>query len=329
MRLFSSFAKRIFAHAGATFAALTLAASGAWAQGWPERPVTIVTPFAAGSITDVAARLLAQRLQQALGQPFVVDNKAGAGGMIAAQAVARSSPDGYTLLLTTNSTHSVVGALFKTVPYDPIADFTAIARIGSFPSVVAVNPSLPVQSIQDLIAYGKAHPGALSYGYGNSTGYVAGESMRHRTGLDIVKVAYRSVPNAMTDLIGGQISMAIPDMSNALPQIAQKTIRPLVVLTKARNANLPDVPTLDETVMPGFDLLAWAGLFGPARLPSDVVAKLERETKAALSSPEILANFRTSGIEPYWTNAADFKAYVASELTKWTSIAAEAGIQPE
>jgi tripartite-type tricarboxylate transporter receptor subunit TctC len=322
----------ILKRAGAALAMAAVLACGATcalAQAWPNRPVTIVTPFAAGSITDVAGRLLAQQLQQALGQPFVVDNKAGAGGLIAAQYVARANPDGYTLLLTTNSTHSAAAALFKTVPYDPIKDFTAIARIGSFPSVFSVNPKLPINSMKELIAYGKAHPGALTYGYGNSTGYIAGESIRHKTGLDIVKVAYRSVPNAMTDLIGGQISAAIPDMSNALPQIAQKTIRPLAVLTKARNGNLPDVPTLDETVMPGFDLIAWAGLFGPARLPADVVAKLEAETKAALSSQAVLANFRTSGIEPFWTNSADFQTYVGTEMTKWTTTAAEAGIEPE
>lgn len=299
------------------------------AQSWPTRTVTIITPFAAGSVTDATARIIAQVVQDAFGRPVVVENKAGAGGLIAAQAVARSEPDGYTLLLTTNSTHSAAPALFKKVPYDPIKDFTPIARIGSFPSVVVVNPALKVNSIQELVAYAKANPGKLSYGHGNSTGYIAGESIKHQLGLDIVRVSYRSNPAAVTDLIAGHIPMMIPDLNNALPQIAEKNMRPLAVLTKTRSASLPDVPTLNESVIPGFDLMAWAGLFGPANMPPEVVEKLAGAIGAALARSDIQEKFKSSGIEPYWGDTAEFKKYVDGELVKWTSVIKAAGIEPE
>jgi tripartite-type tricarboxylate transporter receptor subunit TctC len=298
-------------------------------QSWPSRTVTIITPFAAGSVTDVTARIIGGALQEALGRTFIVENKPGAGGLIAAQYVAHANPDGYTLLLTTNSTHSAAGALFKAVPYDPIKDFTPIARVASFPSVVLVNPSMKMNTIQDLVAYAKANPGKLSYAHGNSTGYIAGEAIKHEAGLDIVRVAYRSIPAAVTDLIGGHVPILIADLNNALPQIADKSMRPLAVLTKQRSPDLPDVPTLDESVLPGFDLLAWAGVFGPAKLPPEIVEILAREIKAAMAKPDILEKFKKSGIEPYWGDTAEFKAFVATELVKWTSVTKAAGIEPE
>jgi tripartite-type tricarboxylate transporter receptor subunit TctC len=320
---------RLIAAAAAFACVIGGFASPGIAESWPTRTVTIVTPFAAGSVTDATARIIAQVLQEALGRPFVVENKTGAGGLNAAHAVARAEPDGYTLMLTTNSTHSAAQALFKKVPYDPINDFTPIARIGSFPSVVVVNPALKVNSIQELVAYAKANPGKLSYGHGNSTGYIAGEAIKHEAGIDIVHVSYRSNPAAVTDLIAGHIPMMIPDLNNALPQIAEKNMRPLAVLTKSRSASLPDVPTLDETVIPGFDLMAWAGLFGPANLPPDVVQTLAAALKAALAKPDIQEKFKSSGIEPYWGDTDEFKAYVASELVKWTTVIKAAGIKPE
>jgi tripartite-type tricarboxylate transporter receptor subunit TctC len=321
--------RKWIAAAGTALWLVGVTVSPVLAEAWPTRTVTIVTPFAAGSVTDATARIVGQILQEALGRPVVVENKAGAGGLIAAQAVARAEPDGYTLLLTTNSTHSAAPALFKKVPYDPIKDFTAIARIGSFPSVVVVNPSVKVNTIQELVAYAKANPGKLSYGHGNSTGYIAGEAIKNQAGIDIVHVSYRSNPAAVTDLIAGHIPMMIPDLNNALPQIAEKNMRPLAVLTKTRSASLPDVPTLDETVIPGFDLMAWAGLFGPANLPPEVVQTLARTLKAGLAKPEMLEKLKSSGIEPYWGDTDEFKAYVASELVKWTTVIKAARIEPE
>ena len=298
-------------------------------ESWPSRTVTIVTSFAAGSVTDLTARIIGAALQEALGRTFIVENKPGAGGLIAAQYVAHANPDGYTLLLTTNSTHSAAGALYKSVPYDPIKDFTPIARVASFPSVVVVNPSTKMNTIQELVAYAKANPGKLSYAHGNSTGYIAGEAIKHEAGIDVVRVAYRSIPPAVTDLIAGHVPVLIVDLNNALPQIADKSMLPLAVLTKERSRDLPDVPTLDGTVLPGFDLLAWTGVFGPAKMPPEVVEILEREIKAAMAKPEILEKFKKSGIEPYWGDTAEFKAFVGTELVKWTSVIKAAGIEPE
>lgn len=253
---------------------LALSAAPASAETYPTRAITIITPFAAGSATDAAARMIGQYLQDALGQSVVIENRAGAGGVPAANAVARAKADGYTLFFTTNSTHSAANGLFKSVPYDPIKDFTPIARIGSFPSFVAVNPALPVNSIVDLVEYAKANPGKLSYGVGNSTGHIAGETIKKRTGTDIVRVNYRSNPAAVTDLVAGHIPMGIPDFNTGMPQLKTQKVRALAVLTKERNRVLPDVPTLNETVMPGFDLLAWAGMFGPANLPPEIVKVL-------------------------------------------------------
>jgi tripartite-type tricarboxylate transporter receptor subunit TctC len=243
--------------------------------------------------------------------------------------VARANPDGYTLLITTSSTHSAAPSLFKNLPYDPIGDFTAIARLGSFPSVLVVNPALPIKTVQDLVAYAKLKPGTLSYGYGNSTGIIVGETLRKRLGVDIVKVPYRSNPTAVTDLIAGHIQVMVPDFTNALRQIADQAMRPLAVLTKERSASLPDVPTLDETIMPDFDLLAWAGIFGPAKMSDEVVQKLASEIKVALANPDNQQKLNNAGIEPLYYGPEEFKQYVAVELAKWTKVIKDAEIEPE
>jgi tripartite-type tricarboxylate transporter receptor subunit TctC len=285
---------------------LALSGAPASAETYPTRAITIITPFAAGSATDAAARMIGQYLQDALGQSVVIENRAGAGGVPAANAVARAKADGYTLFFTTNSTHSAANGLFKSVPYDPIKDFTPIARIGSFPSFVAVNPALPVNSMVDLVAYAKDNPGKLSYGVGNSTGHIAGETIKKRTGADIVRVNYRSNPAAVTDLVAGHIPMGIPDFNTGMPQLKTQRVRALAVLTKERNRVLPDVPTLNETVMPGFDLLAWAGMFGPANLPPEIVKVLadavqkartpeRRRHRGVLERPAGLLRIREDG----------------------------------
>jgi tripartite-type tricarboxylate transporter receptor subunit TctC len=314
-------------------AALTLllaaGATPAFAEDYPSRPVTILTPFAAGSATDTAARLIGKYLQDSLGQPFIVENRDGAGGMIAAEAVARAVPDGYTILLTSNSTHSAAPALFKTVPYDPIKDFTPIARVGSFPSFIAVTPDLPVKTIQELVAYAKANPGKINAGYGNSTGRITTETFKRRLNLDITPVAYRSNPAAVTDLMAGHVQMGVPDFSTGLPMLKAEKIRPLAVLTKERDPTLPDVPTLNETVMPGYDLLAWTGIFGPAGMPQKAVDTLAKPIEAALSKPEVRDRFRDAGVEIFWIGPAGFSDYVKTELVKWTTLIKSAGIEPE
>lgn len=304
------------------------AAAPAAAETYPARTVTIITPFAAGSQTDAAARLISQQLQEMLGQSFVIENKAGAGGLIAAQTVARAKPDGYTLLLTTNSTHSAIG-LFKSVPYDPIKDFAPIARIGNFPSFVAVRTDFAAQTIADFIAQVKASPGKLSYGTGNSTGQIVGETLKKRTGIDLVRVAYRSNPTAMTDLLAGHIQMMVPDMTTGLPQVKAGKIRPLATLTKARQPLLPDVPTLHETVMPEFETLAWAGVFGPAGMPTEAVNTLTNAIQKILARPDAKERFLASGVQSQWQSPQELGDFVKAELVKYTAMIKEAGIEPE
>jgi tripartite-type tricarboxylate transporter receptor subunit TctC len=299
------------------------------AETYPSHPVTILTPFAAGSVTDAAARVLAQALQENLGQSFIVENRAGAGGLLAASAVARAPKDGYTLLLTTNSTHSAANGLYKNVPYDPIKDFTPVARIGSFASYIGVTPDKPYQTMQALVAYAKANPGKLSYGAGNSTSQIVMEALKKRTGVDILKVPYRSNPAVMTDLIGGQIQVMVPDFNTGIPQLKAGKVTALAVLTRDRNPALPDVPTLSETVMPGYHILAWAGMFGPAGLPPDVVERLAEGIHKALESPKVQKRFASSGTDLYWSGPKDFDAFVKSELVSWTAMIKEAGIEPE
>ena len=309
--------------------ALATFASNAHAQTYPSRPVTIITPFAAGSVTDATARAIAAHLQEALGQTFIVENRAGAGGMPAASAVAKAAPDGHTLFITTNTTHSAAPGLFKSVPYDPIKDFTPVARIGSFPSLIAANPNLPIKSMQELVAFAKANPGKLSIAHGNSTGHITIEAFKQRTKIDIARVPYRSNPAAMTDLIAGHIPLMVPDFGTALPQLKVQKIRALAVLTKERSTTLPDVPTLHETVMPEYDLLAWAGMFGPAGLPAPIAERISNELQKMLSKPEVKERLLNQGVEVFYTGPKEFDAYVKSELTKWTGLIKEAGIQPE
>jgi tripartite-type tricarboxylate transporter receptor subunit TctC len=319
---------------GVAAGALLLAAvlgfgPAAFGQAYPARTITILTPFAAGSVTDAAARVVAQALTETLGQSVVVENRPGAGGMLSASAVARASNDGYTLLLTTNSTHSVVYGLYKNVPYDPIKDFTPIARIGSFSSYIGVTPDKPYQSIKDLVAFAKANPGKLSYGVGNSTTQIVMEALKKRTGSDIVKVPYRSNPMVMTDLLGGQIQIMVADFNTGLPQLKAGKVNALAVLTRDRNPALPNVPTLSETVMPGYHILAWAGMFGPAGMPPEAVKTLAAAVQKALTNPEVLKRFAGAGTDVYWSGPQEFTEFVKTELVSWSAMIKEAGIEPE
>jgi tripartite-type tricarboxylate transporter receptor subunit TctC len=303
--------------------------SPALAENYPSRTVIFVVPFSAGSITDTVARWIANDLQHTLNGTFIVENKPGAQGLVAGNYVARAAPDGYTLFFTTNTTQSAAPGLFKKVPYDPIKDFVPIARVAGFPSFIAVNPSSKIKSIAELVAYAKANPGKLSAGYGNSSGRVAIETFKKRLGLDIASVPYRGNPAAINDLIGGHTFIAVPDFGTGMPQVLANTIRPLAVLTNERNDALPDVPTLSETVMPGFDLLAWAGIFGPAGTPPEVVNTLAKAVERSVTKPEFKKQFSALGIDVFWAGPEQFDKYERSELVKWTGMIKEAGIEPE
>lgn len=305
-------------------------APGASAQDkWPSRRVTIVVPFAAGSNTDACARLLADLLKDVHGQPFIVENRGGAGGTLGANAVAKAPSDGYTLLMAGNTSLSAAPALFKSVPYDPIKDFAPIARVGRFSSVLVTTPGQPFRTMQEFVAHAKADPAKLSYGHGNSTGHIVGESIKRRTGIDMARVPYTATPAAITDLIGGRTQMVVSDLLSGIPQIQAGKLVPLATIFRERSSLLPDVPTLHETVMSGFEVLPWLGLFAPANTPGDIVTTLSDNLRTLLARSDIVARIATMGIEPYYAPSEETAAFIRADLPKWQEMAREASIDPQ
>jgi tripartite-type tricarboxylate transporter receptor subunit TctC len=305
------------------------AGRAAAADKYPSRTVTIVVPFPAGAVTDATARLMVDHLATAFGQSFVVENRGGGGGIPGAVTVARAQPDGATLVLATNTTHSAVQALYKSVPYDPIRDFTPVARLGGYVTLVVVHPDLPVRTIGELVAYAKANPGKLEYGHGNSGAQITGEQLKSANGLDIVRIAYRGNPQAMTDLIAGHIRMAATDLNTAMPHIRSGRIRPLAVATPRRAAAIPEVPTLSETVVPGFDALSWFGISGPAGMPREIVDALAAELQKFIARPDIQEKLAVMGAQIIWTGPNEMPQFMAAELVRWTRMVRDAGIEPE
>lgn len=314
----------------AWIAVLTLLPSGlARAQVYPERSVTIIVPFAAGTITDINTRQLARFLQSQFDRPFVVDNKPGANGTIGANSAAIARSDGYTLLIGGNTTHSMVRSTSKNVPYDPVKSFTPIAKLFDFCSVLVVHPDIPAKNVMELAAYIKTNPKKLEYGYGNSGGLIGGELLKRFTGVELVRVAYRSNPQGLTDLIAGNIKMMIVDLRLAVPQITAGKIRPMAINTIVRNPLLPNVPTFGETFAPGVDAAGWAGLFGPANLPPEVVKALEPVLRKFSEDAEMNRQLSAVGTQAAWVGPGDMRTYLDADIVRWTQLAKDAGITPE
>ncbi len=309
--------------------AMAMASPAVAADSWPNRYVTVDVPFAAGSGSDTAARIIGQMLGPKLGQNIVVENRVGATGAIASTTVARAKPDGYTLLLGTNSTHGSNSALYKNLTYDPVKNFEPIVHTGLFNYFLVVNPDLPIKSIPELVAYAKANPGKMTYAGGSSTSTVMAESFAKSTGIELVKVAYRSNPPAITDVIGGRVSMMFVDISSSVSFVKAGSLRPLAVTTKTRSALYPDLPTISETAVPGFDLVSWTGLLAPAGTPAAIVEKVNAEVNALLAQPDVKDRLAAIGIETTPMSVAEFTAYVHAEVPKWTALVRDAGIQPE
>lgn len=315
-------------------ASLLAAVSLAWsaaapAQTYPAAPITLVVPFAAGSGTDAVARAVGQKLSERLKQPVLIDNKPGASAQLGAQFVAKAKPDGYTLFMTTNTSHSANPSLFKTLRYDPIKDFTPIARVGELPFALVVNPNLPVRSLKELIDYAKANPGKLSYATPNSTSLVASETIKRIAGLDMIAVPYKSSPQAMTDLLGGQVNVYVVDFGSGMAMLKTDRIRTLAVTTAESSRILPGVPPVGATV-PGFDLTSWNGIFGPAGLPAPVVERLNAELQVVLADRDVQDKLAQIGfqVSPSKT-PEEFARYVADQLIHWTGLIKQAGIKPE
>jgi len=299
----------------------------ATAQDYPSRPVKIVVPFPAGGSNDIIARILAQKLNERTGQPFLIENRGGAGGNIGADAVATSEPDGYTLLLTAPPPLTINAALYKSLPYDPAKAFAPISLVASVPIVLAVNPSVEANNVGELIALAKAKPGTLNFGSsGNgSTNHLAGELLKSMTGISIVHLPYRGAAPAMNDLIAGHIPMMFDNIPAVLPQVQGKAIRAIAVAGAKRASALPDVPTVAESGVPGFEASAWFGLVAPAKTPAPVLAKLEGEVDAILKMPDVQKRFTELGAEPGSISGAAFGRFLAEETAKWTKIIQSSG----
>lgn len=311
-------------------AALVLAgATAALADTYPTKPITLVIPFAAGSGTDNVGRIVTQRLSERLKQPVVIENKPGANGQIAAEIVKNAKPDGYTLFMTTNTSHSANPSLYKSLRYDPIKDFTPIVRTGELPFAVAVNNEMPITSIKELIDYAKTNPGKISYGTPNSTSLVASETLRREAKLDIVGIPYKSSPQALSDLIGGQLQMYVVDFGSGMSMLKAGRVRPIAV-TPARGSKIfPNVPPVARAV-PGFDLTSWNGIFGPAGVPKDIVDRLSTEVQAVLADREVQEKLAAAGFEVWPSrNPEEFTRYVADQLALWTRMIKNAGIEPQ
>lgn len=309
--------------------AAAMAAATPARAAYPERPVTMIVPFAAGSGTDTVARIVAQQLGMRLGGSVVVENRAGANGSVAATFVARSEPDGHTLFMTTNTSHSANPSLLKSIPYDPVADFTPVARMGNLPFLLVIDPRIPAKSVAELVAHAKANPGKLTYASGNSTGIVAGATFARRAGIEVLHVPYRSTPPAVTDIIGGRISMMFVDITSSLTQVNAGALRALAVTTAERSKLLPDLPSMQEAGIADFDITSWNGVFGPAKMPAEVVQRLNREISAIATDPELVKKFAEIGFDAFAQTPAQLDAFVRAQLVTWARLIKDAGIEPQ
>lgn len=311
-------------------AALMAAAStAAFAQGgaYPQSPVTIIVPFPAGSATDAVARKVGEGLQKQLGQNFVIENKAGADGILAARAVASAQPDGYTLFITTNTTHSANPAIYRQLPYDPRKDFAPVGGIIRIPFMVATRLDFPADDFAGFVSAAKAAKPALTYGSGNTGSRASGELLKARLGFDMVHVPYRGSPQALTDLIGGRIDVFFPDPASALGMLQEKKFKVMAVTGPKRIPTLPAIPTVIELGVPDFNIVAWVAAFAPAGTPSAVVQRLNTALNTLLRDPEIVAFVDRIGSEILSTTPPELAAYVDEDAKRWVDLVEIAKIE--
>ncbi len=294
---------------------------------FPNRNITIVVPFGPGSGTDVGARLLGQKLGEALGQGVTIDNKPGANGAIAAEFVSKAKPDGYTLVMGTNSTHGANPALMRELRYDPIKGFEPVNRVAIFTSVIVTHPNVPVKTMRELIAYGKTRE--LTIATGNASGVVMSEHLARQVGWKLLRIPFKSNPQAMTEVVGGRVDMMFTDIAAAQGLLKTGQLRPLAMTTIQRSALMPDLPTVAESGVPDYDMSGWIALYAPAGTPKAVVARLNAEVTKVLQLPEVRQRFLDLGADPSPLPVADFTIWAHQEVAKWTRLVKEAGIQPE
>jgi tripartite-type tricarboxylate transporter receptor subunit TctC len=307
--------------------ALAGALAPAHAQAWPAKPIHFVVPYPAGGPLDAVARLTGQKVSEALKQPVIVENKPGAGGNIGAQAVAHAAPDGYTILMGAVATQAINPALYASIPYDAAKDFIAVTQLASTPNVLVVHPAVPAATVKEFIAYAKANPGKLSFGSGStgSAGHLAGELFKSLAAIDMVHVPYKGAAPAMQDLVGGRIQLMFDNLASSLTQVQAGTIRALAVTTSHRTSLAPELPTIAESGLAGFDISTWFGIFVPAGTPADVVEILHVEFRRALAAPEVRQRMLALGAEPVGNSPAQFAAFVKAEAAKYARLVKASG----
>jgi tripartite-type tricarboxylate transporter receptor subunit TctC len=299
------------------------------ADNYPSKPITLVAVFGPGSASDTICRVIAQPLSVALNESVIVESRPGANGALAALYVARSVPDSHTLLMATNSPLSTAPFLMKNVSYDPVKDFTPVTRVGSFTLMLVVNPSLPVKTVKELIEYAKANPGKLSFASANTSGIVAGETLIHWAEIDMLHVPYKSSPPAIQDVLAGRVSMMFTDLTTGLPHVRSGALRALAVTRLQRSPLFPELPTLDEAGVTGFDMDSWAGIVAPAHTPPPIVTKLNKELRKIIDDPDVKAKLGNVGFEAFSSAPKEFGDFIKIQLDKWSKMVRDAGIQPE
>ncbi len=308
--------------------ALALAPFAVQAQAaFPSKALTIVVPFSAGGTTDILARVVGQYMSKDLGQPVIIDNRAGAGGNIGAQMVARAAPDGYTLLMGTVGTHAINQSLYKKMPFDPIKDFAPITRVALVPNLLVANPGQPYKSVKELIAYAKANPGKVTFassGSGTSI-HLSGEMFSQMAGVEMQHIPYKGSAPALTDLLGGQTAIMFDNMPSVIGHVKAGKLRPLAVTTPQRSPALPDVPTIAEAGVPGYSATSWFGLLAPASTPAPVIAKLNASILKALADPEVKKKMAEQGAEPHGEKPEQFAEFIRSETAKWGQTVKKSG----
>jgi tripartite-type tricarboxylate transporter receptor subunit TctC len=311
-------------------AALVLVAfCAAAAAQYPDRPIRLIVPFPPGGAAELGARIFAQPLGQALGQPVVVETRPGGDDVIAAEAVKKSTPDGYTLFYATNTAFNWVPATRKNPPYDPLADFTPVSLVGYFGFFLFTHPSVPATNVAELIAYARANPGKLNYGSGNSTAQLLGAQLRKLQKLDIVHVPYKGDGPLTIDLLGGRVQMAFATPGGAAPHVKEGKLRALAAMFPNRSPLFPDVPTAAEAGLENMTLTPWGGIFGPAQMPKEVVNRLARELAPVLQRPDVREGLGKIAFEPRSSTPEELSAFLKQQIEVWTATAREVGIQPE
>jgi tripartite-type tricarboxylate transporter receptor subunit TctC len=313
------------------FLVVALLFSAAASAQYPNKPLKLIVPFPPGGSTDILARALAQKLSEGLAQPVVIDNRPGAGGSIGSEAAAKAAPDGYTIMMGHLGTLAVNAAIYRHLPYDPVKSFAPVSLMAIVPSVLVVNNALPVSSAAELIAYAKKNPGKLAYGSAGSgsTSHLTTEYFKLATGIDVLHVPYKGVGPMLTDLVSGQLSMGLNGAPAVMPHVTSGRLKALAVSSLTRLPSLPDIPTLDEAGVKGFDANGWYGIVAPAGTPREIVLRLNAEIRRALDTAELRARLDAEGAIPAAGTPEAFAAFIASEIARWGEVVARAKIEPQ